>query len=260
MILGDIVGSLYEYRDFHRKKFPFLTEKNHYTDDTVMAVAIAKALVECKEKGNFYYQCNYWMRRLGLQYPKAGYGRKFAQWLQSEDAKPYGSLGNGSAMRVTPIAYAFDTLEEVEFFASIQSRATHNSKEAIDGSKAMGASVFLARQGQSKEDIQHYVEKTYSYDFSQSIRRLKHKIDKTHLAIDTVPVALQCFFQSKSLEDAIRNAVSIGGDTDTTAAMAGGVAGAFYGVEEEWILKIKSYMDPSLWSIIQEFKEAYNGF
>lgn len=256
-VYGDVVGSCYEFVQFHKKRFPLFGKDCRFTDDTVMSFAIAKVVLEFPSRGDFYQLCNYYMRDFGKRYPNRGYGTKFQQWIADEDMGPYGSEGNGSAMRVCPVAYGFSRLDEVEFFAEMSARTTHNSKSAIFAAKAVAGSVFLARKGHTKEEIQQYVQQRYGYSLTKSLRSLKHSIDHTYRAEDTVPVGIICFLQSKSLEDALRNAVSIGGDTDTVAAVAGSIAEAHYTMTKEERDKVLSYLPEEFQQIYKEFYHAY---
>lgn len=256
-VYGDIVGSCYEFVVFHKKRFPLFSEKSRFTDDTVMTFAIAKAAMEFSKRGDFFHLCNHYMREFGKKYPDRGYGSSFQKWIGDVQMGPYGSKGNGAAMRVSPVAYVFERLEDVEFFAEMSARTTHNSKEAVFAAKAVAASIFLARKGYGKEEIGKYVNERYGYPLEKSLRSVRHKIDRSHLAQDTVPIALICFFQSKSLEDAIRNAVSVGGDTDTVAAIAGSVAEAYYGMKHEERKRVLSFLPTELQRIYEEFYHGY---
>ncbi|MBQ7225091.1 MAG: ADP-ribosylglycohydrolase family protein [Clostridia bacterium] len=246
-ILGDIVGSLYEFSSDKTKDFVFLTPSCHLTDDSLMTIAVgcACATSDITDKDSFQATLCRLMREIGNMYPYAGYGRGFYDWLTNEDMGPYNSFGNGSAMRVSPVAWAASTLHEAERLAKWSAEVTHNHEEGIKGAQAIASCIFLAKSGKSKEDIRKYVEKNYySLDFTLDEIRPSYRFDVT--CQSSVPQGIMCFLESESFEDAIRNAVSLGGDGDTIAAMAGSIAEACYGIPSELEDKILDYIDSDL--------------
>ncbi|MHB8766970.1 MAG: ADP-ribosylglycohydrolase family protein [Deferrisomatales bacterium] len=226
-IAGDIIGSTYEFRPLKTTDFPLFAEGSTFTDDTVLTVATAVALLDGGDYAGHY-------RRWGLRYPDLGYGSMFRQWLRSEDLRPYGSYGNGSAMRVAPIGWAFDTLEEVLREAESSARATHDHPEGIKGAQAVAGSVFLARAGAGKDGIRAFAT-SFGYDLGRTLDAIRpaYRFDET--CQGSVPESLLCFLESEDFEGAVRNAVSLGGDADTMACIAGGIAEALYGGVPEGI-------------------------
>lgn len=253
-ILGDIIGSPYEFSSRKRKNFALFTCGSRPTDDSLMTIAVGCACVNanlCNED-DFKDKVAYFMRLIGNQYRDAGYGGRFYKWLIDESMGPYKSYGNGSGMRVSPVAYAADTLEEVEKLAKWSAEVTHNSRDGIYGAQAIAAAVFMARTGKTKEEIRKYIsENYYVLDFTLDYIRPFYSFDVT--CIGSVPHAITCFLEADSYEDAIRNAISLGGDGDTIAAMAGAIAEAYFGIPEDLQEKAFEYMDET----IQEYYYSY---
>lgn len=230
-IIGDIVGSRYEFNNIKTKKFPLFSEVCSFTDDTVMTVAVARALMTGgKEPVAFADALIGEMRELGRAYPLAGYGSRFSAWLDMEVPRPYYSYGNGSAMRVSPCGFFADALEEALALAEVSAIVTHNHPEGIKGAKATAAAIFLARKGADKETIGEYICEHY-YDLTESLDEIRPKYSFNESCQETVPQAIQAFLESTDFEDALRNAISLGGDSDTLAAITGGIAWAYYGRE-----------------------------
>lgn len=238
-ILGDIVGSRFEFdRPGWTKDFEFLTEECNWTDDTVMTIAIAEALLKAGKDASvdeIEKNCIESMIKWGNKYPNAGYGGRFRTWLcmKFTESKPYGSYGNGSAMRVSAAGWLYDSLERTREVAAATARVTHNHPEGIKGAECTAAVIYMARTGASKEKIKDYVIKEFGYDFSESLEsmRARHRMDES--CMDALPKALRSFFDGDSTEDVIRNAVSLGGDTDTIAAIAGAMAEGMYGMTHD---------------------------
>jgi len=229
-IIGDIVGSKYEFHNIKTKDFPFLSAGCSYTDDTIMTIAVANALLAWSGYDNtFPSKLIQEMQRLGRKYPypQGGYGGRFSAWLRSDDPQPYNSLGNGSAMRVSPCALFAVSLEEALRLAEISASVTHNHPEGIHGAKAVAAAIFLASKKVSKDRIKKYLELNF-YPLSQPLDEIRKTYVFNEICRDTVPQAIIAFLESESFEDAIRNAVSIGGDSDTIAAITGSIAWAYY--------------------------------
>ena len=235
-ILGDMVGSPFEFdRNNHKSKdFPLLSERSHFTDDTVMTLAVARGLMAGQgDAQKTFAEVRYEMRRLGKAYLDAGYGGMFRRWLRAEHPQPYGSFGNGSAMRVAAAGWLFDTLDKTLEMAKATAEVTHNHPEGIKGAQATAAAIFLARTGHSKPEIRQYVEQTFGYDLSRTCDEIRPGYRHVETCQQTVPEAIIAFLESTGFEDAPRNAVSLGGDSDTLACITGGIAEAFYGMPQE---------------------------
>ena len=255
-IIGDVIGSPYEFESGKTKDFQLFIPECRPTDDSVLTIAVGCACAEadCSNEYEFKRTLSERLREIGLQYPDAGYGRRFYQWMILGEDKPYGGNTNGSAMRVSPTAWAMDTLAEVERLARWSAEITHNDPEGIRGAQAVAASVFLARTGHSKKDIKAYVEeKYYDLDFTVEEIRVGYKHDMT--CDGSVPQAIVCFLDSDGFEDAIRNAVSLGGDGDTQACIAGAIAEAFYGIPDELSEAVWDYVDEGLQEYYCEYAE-----
>lgn len=249
-IAGDIIGSVYERHNTKRKDFPLFQPSSHFTDDTVLTLAIADALLHQQPYEPLFKQYFH-------AYPEAGYGRSFRQWAQSSAAAPYGSWGNGSAMRISPISYWFDDLATVRQEARCSAAVTHNHPEGIRGAEAIASAIFLARTGASKPDIKQYVESSFNYDLNVVLDELREHYEFDVSCQGSVPPAIAAFLQSTDFEDAIRTAVSIGGDSDTIACMCGGIAEAFYGGIPDAILQeIWQRLPPALSHITEQFLAA----
>ena len=243
-IVGDIVGSKYEWVYFKSKDFEFWDpDKCSFTDDSVMTIAVAMALADWKKNGgDLPTHVVRRIRELGRRYPHAGYGGRFDRWLFSADARPYNSYGNGAAMRVSACGWAANSIEEAVALSDAVTAVTHNHPEGLKGAAATAACVYLARTGTPKDEIRRHVEENYyKIDFTIDEIRPTYEFDPS--CQGTVPQALAAFFESVSFEDAIRNAISIGGDSDTIAAIAGGVAGAYYGVPDDIRDMAMNYLD-----------------
>jgi ADP-ribosylglycohydrolase len=221
-IIGDIVGSVYEFNNCRRLDFPLFTKASRYTDDTVMTVATAEALLHKLSFRDVYQQ---WYKR----YPDAGYGSRFHLWAKNRAIEPYGSFGNGSAMRVSPVGFAARSLDEVLTVAEQSAAVSHNHLEGIKGAQAVAAVVFLARSGAQKDEIQDYVETTFHYNVSQPLDSVREWYSFDITCQGSVPYAVRALLESNDFESAVRLAVSIGGDSDTLACMSGAMAEAFYG-------------------------------
>lgn len=238
-ILGDMVGSPYEFdwNNIRTKDFPLLSERSAFTDDSVMTLAVGKAIMETGNRDDdealkaAFVRC---MRELGAAYPNAGYGGRFTHWLRSSDPKPYNSFGNGSAMRVSAVGWMFEDIWQVRRVARLSAEVTHNHPEGIKGAEAVASAIFLARKGQLKEDIRQYVQKQFGYDLSRTCDEIRPYYRHVESCQETVPEALTAFLEGESFEDVLRLAVSLGGDSDTLTAIAGSVAEAYYGLDDHW--------------------------
>lgn len=226
-IAGDIIGSVYEGHNIKSKDFELFNSRSRFTDDTVLTIATIDSIINGKA---FVESYKYWFSK----YPHAGWGRSFKSWAMSEDMRPYHSYGNGSAMRVSPVGFFYNSLDEVLLKAEESAAVTHNHPEGIKGAKAIAASIFLARNGSGKEEIKEYVEKNFGYDLDESIDSVRSWYRFDVSCQGSVPQAIISFLDSDSYEDTIRNAISIGGDSDTIACIAGGIAEAYYkGIPED---------------------------
>ena len=255
-IIGDIVGSPYEFESFKTTNFELFTFECVPTDDSIMTVAVgcACALADIEDEWEFKAHVIYYMRKLGNLYPKAGYGDSFALWLRDRNMGPYGSYGNGSAMRVSPVAWVADSLEQAETLAQWSAEVTHNHAEGIKGAQAVAAAIYLARDGKDKDEIREYIEeKYYSLDFTIDEIRAGYSFDVT--CQGSVPQAIECFLEAESYEEAVRLAVSLGGDGDTQAAIAGSIAEAYFGIPEEIAEKGMEYLEGDLYDYYMEYSE-----
>lgn len=256
-IVGDIVGSIYEFDNHRSKDFPLFGEGCFATDDSIMTIAIAKAVIEsAPEFADLSINAVKYMQEIGRPYPNCGYGGRFLSWMYSDNPQPYNSFGNGAAMRVSPVSYAARTIEQVKELSIAVTEVTHNHPEGIKGAEATAVATWMALNGAHKSDIRKMiVREYYQLDFTLDEIRPSYRFNET--CQNTVPQALQAFFESTGFEDAIRNAISVGGDSDTLAAITGAVAGAYYGVPEHIANKAESYLDGELLSIYREFDTTY---
>jgi ADP-ribosylglycohydrolase len=256
-IAGDIIGSRFELRPTWMRDFTLFDTECRFTDDTVLTVATASALLEEQyyndRRQHYVEQYHDWF----AQYPDAGYGESFYSWADDRKRAPYGSWGNGAAMRVSPVAWAFDTLEETIREAGLSASVTHDNPEGMKGAQAIAAAVFLARTGKIKEEIAKYIGKETGYDLSQPLEEQRRVYRFDVSAAGSVPQAIRCFLESDDYESAVRNAVWLGGDTDTLACMAGSIAEAFYGgVPAPIAVEALTYLEAPLSDVIVRFYES----
>lgn len=251
-IIGDIVGSRFEFDNIKTKDFELFDRECMFTDDTVMTIAIGKAL--CDYRGeDFKTHLVKTMHEVGNKYLNCGYGGRFLDWMKHRSTMPYNSCGNGSAMRVSAVGWYAKTLEEAEVLATLTAEVTHNHPEGIKGAVSIAGAIWLARNGKTKDEIKKYiVDNYYALDFT--LDEIRPTYDYEITCQKSVPQAIQAFLESENFEDAIRNAISIGGDSDTVAAITGSIAEAFYGVDEEIRETALSYLDDYLLSIYEEVK------
>lgn len=264
-VIGDIIGSAFEWHNVKTTEFELFSKETRFTDDTVMTVAVADAILNIEHHKNpmhyaaqrkMTYACK--LREYGRKYPDAGYGEMFNQWLSSQEPKPYRSYGNGSAMRVSPIGFAFHSLDQVLKEAEMSACVTHNHREGIKGAKAVASAVFIARTGGSKSDILSYVQKQFHYHISGRLDDIRPTYQFDSSCQGSVPHAMIAFLESENFEDAIRKAISIGGDSDTIACIAGAIAHAFYKkIPEHMIDRSRLILDYGLKRIIDEFNVQY---
>ena len=253
-IIGDIVGSRFEFNNYLSKKFEFMTPRCYFTDDTVMTCAVAQALMDSKaDFSDLQEKAVAALQRIGQKYPNCGYGARFIDWMFSDDPQPYNSCGNGSAMRVSPVGFAARSVEEAKQLSAEVTKITHNHPEGIKGAEATAVAIVMARQGKTKEEIRAVMEQYYTLDKSVDDYRQAWDGHGKEICQVSVPQALACFFDGTSFEDVIRNCISIGGDSDTIAAIAGGIAEAFYGVPNAYRIIARTYLDERLTRICDDF-------
>lgn len=246
-IAGDIIGSVYERKNVKTTDFELFAPEATFTDDTVLTVAVA----ECILKGKNYAKT---IKAYGRRYPHAGYGLAFRKWLVSDSLLPYNSFGNGAAMRVSPVGFAYDTLEKVLAEAKNSAEVTHNHPEGIKGAQVTAAAVFLARQGTGKEEIKQYLAKQFNYNLEQTLDEIRPHYRFDASCQGSVPQAVRAFLESTDYEDAVRKAISLGGDSDTIACITGGIAQACYRKIPTFIIKkVKARLAPELWEIVEQF-------
>ena len=258
-IIGDIVGSIYEFNNIKTKDFLLWSQGTTYTDDSIMTIAVAKALLVSEGSLTaFHEQLIKQMQSFGHKYPYpcGGYGFGFSGWLFSDEHLPYNSFGNGSAMRVSACGFAASSLNEALAFATQSAVVTHNHPEGIKGAQATAAAIYYARNGFSKEAIKEYIEQNF-YELNKSIDEIRPTYSFNVTCQGTVPQAIQAFLESESFEDSIRNAISIGGDSDTLAAITGAIAQAYYGIPDDIREKALSYLPQDLKDIVLEFEGKY---
>jgi ADP-ribosylglycohydrolase len=249
-IAGDIVGSVYEWDRIKTKEFDLFRPDCFFTDDTVLSVALAESILNGADYASL-------MRSYYRRYPDAGYGGFFHGWASAPGSPPYNSWGNGAAMRISAVGFAFDTLEEVLSRAEEYTAVTHNHAEGIKGAQATAAAIFLARSGRSKSEIRKYVGKNFDYDLSRTVDEIRPAYCFNESCQKTVPEAIACFLGSTDFEDAIRNAISLGGDSDTIACITGGIAQAHYGVPPDIADRALSFLDSDLKRITTQFLSRY---
>lgn len=250
-IAGDIIGSVYEHNPIKSTEFPLFDPYSRFTDDTVLTVAVAFAILERIDYAQAF-------RIFARKYPDAGYGQFFYYWMMSDESEPYNSWGNGSAMRVSPIGFAFDSTEDVLSEAEWTAAVTHDHEEGIKGAQAAALAIFLARTGNSKDEIKREISERFSYDLNRTLVEIRPDYSFDVSCQGTVPEAIIAFLESTDFEDAIRNAISLGGDSDTLACITGGVAQAFYKTIPNRIVDgVKERLPDGFLSILNEFNAVY---
>ncbi|MGN0690583.1 MAG: ADP-ribosylglycohydrolase family protein [Oscillospiraceae bacterium] len=256
-IIGDIVGSRFEWNNHKNKDFELFTKDCFATDDSIMSLAVAKSLLICKpDYSDLSEKAVECMQSIGRNYPFCGYGSRFFGWIFSNNPKPYNSFGNGSAMRVSAVGFVADSIEKAKLLSEKVTKISHNHPEGIKGAEATAVAIYLARTGKDISEIKKYInENYYPIDFTLDEIRDTYKFNA--ICQDTVPQALEAFFESESFEDAIRNAISIGGDSDTLTAICGGVAEGYYGIPMDIREQAVSFLDERLAEILWQFEEKY---
>ena len=259
-ILGDIIGSPYEFDMGNKsKEFPLFSEGSQFTDDSIMTLAVAEGIMDALEQDE---NCSdevmkthiiAAMKKYGNLYPNAGYGARFSWWLLMENTAPYNSLGNGSAMRVSSVAWLFDTLDDVRRGARLSAEVTHNHPEGIKGAESVASAIYLARTGHSKAYIKDYIQREFFYDLSRTCDEIRPTYWHNETCMQTVPEAITAFLEGTSFEDVIRTAVSLGGDCDTLTAISGSIAEGFYGVPEVLQTECHKRLSEDLRAVLQRF-------
>ena len=256
-ILGDMIGAPYEFdRGNKTKDFPLFSAGSKFTDDTVMTIAVAEALMDSagQSDGVIRERLVASMVKWGKRYPDAGYGGRFAAWLWAERHEPYRSWGNGSAMRASPAGWLYGTLEETRHAAALTADVTHDHPEGIKGAESVAAAIWLARNGGSREEIRRYITDEFGYDLTRTCDQIRPSYHHVESCQETVPEAFTAFLEGNDFEDVIRTAVSLGGDCDTLTCIAGSVAEAFYGVPEALKKECRDRLAPDLTAVLDRFE------
>jgi ADP-ribosylglycohydrolase len=250
-IAGDIIGSAYEWNRTKSTDFELFTSQSGPTDDTVLTIAVADCILHGKE-----YAATF--KEYGRRYPQAGYGGMFLKWLGSTSLATYNSFGNGSAMRVSPVGFAFSTLADVLAEATKSAEVTHNHREGIKGARAIAVAIYLARQGETKDQIRKYIERTFGYYLDAKLDDIRPQYSFDETCQGSVPQAIMAFLESENYEDAVRKAVSLGGDSDTLGCMTGGIAQAYYKhVPDNIVIKVRELLNEDLLEVIDEFNGRF---
>ena len=259
-ILGDIIGSPYEFdRGNKTKDFQLFSEDSQFTNDTVMTIAVADALLGAGKNASDELITGRLigsMRSFGAKYPDAGYGTGFYLWLKSDNPKPYNSFGNGSAMRVSPAAWLYDDIGSVRHAARLTAAVTHNHPEGVKGAEAVASAIFLARCGQGKETIREYITHEFGYELDRTCDEIRPGYHHVESCMETVPEAIIAFLEGEGFEDVIRTAVSLGGDCDTLTCIAGSIAEGFYGVPAELRRECFDRLPEDLLAVVRKFESA----
>lgn len=256
-ILGDIIGSPFEFdRGDKTKDFKLFSRRSHFTDDSVMTLAVCEALLKVgqdatvKEIEDAVITS---MQSWGRRYPHEGYGGYFRRWLTARHPEPYNSFGNGSAMRVSAAGWLYDSFEKTRVVAKATANVTHNHPEGIKGAEATASAIFMARNGSSKEEIKKYIENEFHYDLNRTLDEIRPSFHMDETCQKTVPEAIIAFLEARDFEDAIRNAVSLGGDTDTLGAITGSIAEAYFGIPEALISECRNRINKDMKDVVDAF-------
>jgi ADP-ribosylglycohydrolase len=250
-IAGDIIGSVYEHRPVKTTEFPLFQRRSRFTDDTVMTVAVGHAILQHGDYGAS-------LKAFGRKYPDAGYGSTFINWIFEPRVTPYNSWGNGSAMRVSPVGFAFDDVDTVLKEAQRSAEVSHNHPEGIKGAQAVAVAVFLAREGHGKEAIRKEIENRFAYNLARTVDDIRPSYRFDVSCQGSVPEAIVAFLDSDDYEDAVRKAISLGGDSDTLACIAGGIAQAFHkSVPSSIIGRVREILPEDLLSVVDRFNQRY---
>jgi type I restriction enzyme M protein len=267
-IIGDIVGSRFEFNNYKKKDFQLFNDECRATDDSILTLAIAKAIMESEKILKFSLASKFkndeyckilkqqtikYLREFGLKYPNSGFGRMFYKWLFLINPQPYNSFGNGAAMRISPVGFFARTIDDIYMLSGCVTDVTHNHSEGLKGAEATAVAIFLSRCGLHKHEIKTKIEEKY-YDLNFTIDEIRDEYEFSATCQNTVPQAIVAFLESTSFEDAIRIAVSLGGDSDTIAAITGAISQAFYQVPKELEEKALTYLDSELREIYDQWK------
>lgn len=258
-IFGDIVGSVYEFDNTHDPDFPLLSSWSRPTDDSIMTLAVARALTQTYGQPDAIVRAAlvHEMQTLGRRYPDRGYGGMFGQWLRSRDPQPYHSFGNGSAMRVSPAGWLYATMDATLHAAALTAEVTHNHPEGIKGAQAIAAAVYMARTGHTKAEIRQFITTTFGYDLTRTLDEIRPGYAFYETCQQSVPEAITAFLESTDYEDAIRKAVTLGGDSDTIACMTGAIAEAFYPMPDRFKQEALRRLDAPLRQIAADYHTFY---
>ena len=260
-IIGDIIGSKFEFdRGPKSKEFKLFTKRDKFTDDTVMTCAVAEALLQAghEDEKAFKKTLIQSMKKWGRRYPYAGYGGRFIGWVLGDDKKPYGSYGNGSAMRVSPVGWYYDTMEKTREVARWTAEVTHNHPEGIKGAEAVAAAIYMARHVASVREIREYIETEFGYNLKRTLVEIAPNYHHVEDCMHSVPEAIICYLEGKGYEDVIRNVMYIGGDTDTLGAIAGAIAEAAYGIPMDILDTGRKYLEEDINNLMEEFYMKLN--
>lgn len=253
-ICGDIIGSVYERHSIKTKEFKLFSEISHFTDDTVLTLAIANWLLEDKNSMEVLSKN---LREFASTYPHAGYGRSFMHWIYQDSSESYGSWSNGSAMRVSPCAWVAKSLEESQNLAKTSAIVTHSHPEGIKGAQATSDAIYLARTGSTKDEIKNHIETAYGYDLSRTLDEIRPDYDFELECAKSVPESIICFLEAEDFEDAVRNAISLGGDADTQAAIAGSISSAYWDVPQDIYENALNRLDDNLFTVFKNFNRKF---
>ena len=261
-ILGDIIGSPFEFDMGNKsKEFPLFSKNSTFTDDSVMTIAVGNAFLDAQPNADIEWirhRLISSMKQYGRKFPRAGYGGMFRRWLKCDDPQPYGSFGNGSAMRVSSAAWLYNDLETVRSMARLSAEVSHNHPEGIKGAEATASAIFLARTGSTKEEIKAYIVDNFGYNLSRTCDEIRPGYHHVETCQETVPEAITAFLEGESFEDVIRTAVSLGGDCDTLTCIAGSIAEGFYGIPEELKQECRNRLPEELRKVLDQYDSWLN--
>lgn len=250
-IAGDVIGSVYESHCLKTTEFAIFTANSTFTDDTVLTVAVADCILHGKDYATTF-------KHYARKYPYAGFGGMFLKWVSSDSLAPYNSFGNGSAMRVSPVGFAFDTMDEVLAEAKRSAEVTHNHPEGIKGAQAIAAAILLARKQESKSKIRKFIEDNLGYDLHRTLEEIRPSYYFDETCQGSVPQAIIAFLESDNFEDSVRKAISLGGDSDTLGCMTGGIAQAYYQTIPAYIIEeVKNRLDTELLKVVEQFNARH---
>ena len=259
-IIGDIVGSQFEFdRGNKSRDFELFSKECKFTDDTVMTVAVAEALLDAgkdADEKTIKEELIRSLKKWGKAYPRAGYGNRFKQWVLTDKSEPYGSYGNGSAMRVSPAGWLYDSMERTREVARWTAEITHNHPEGVKGAESTAAAIFMARHGKSKKEIKECIVEEFNYDLSRTLDDIRPGYHHVESCQETVPEAITAFLEGVDFEDVVRGAVSLGGDCDTLTCIAASIGEAFFGIPEELKKETLKRIDPEMREIYENFAKA----